>query len=150
MPNIKSLRLSPKMLISNEDLLYISDQRDEALICLDQEGIVVFWNQAAEILFGYSTEEAVGKLLSDLVIPEPYLEQHKEGLERFKKYGLAPIVGSYRMVPAKTRLGEEKMVELRVSLCKMKDGRSIFTTLVRDMSSMDRFDRFIRSNPDGH
>jgi PAS domain S-box-containing protein len=53
----------------------------DALVFADPEGIVRIWNERAEMLFGYSAQEAIGQSL-DLIIPEHLRERHWQGYRR--------------------------------------------------------------------
>lgn len=58
----------------------------DALLVLDREGIIRFWNRGAELIFGHSSQEAVGKS-ADLIVPENLRERHWEGYRRVMATG---------------------------------------------------------------
>jgi PAS domain S-box-containing protein len=59
----------------------IVDNTPDAVIFADRDGIIRFWNAAAETMFGYRAEEALGQTL-DLIIPESLRAQHWTGYRR--------------------------------------------------------------------
>lgn len=61
----------------------IVDSSDDAIVSKDLNGIITSWNQAAERLFGYSSEEAVGKSIT-ILIPEERLDEETEILRRIR------------------------------------------------------------------
>ena len=66
-----------------ERLRSIVDTALDALIQMDANGLVTGWNQQAEKCFGWTYEEAVGRPLSETIIPPRYREAHTRGLKRF-------------------------------------------------------------------
>src|SRR5256714_4888680 len=55
----------------------------DAVVTMDHRGCVVGWNRAAEKIFGYRTDEAVGKDMADLIVPPALRPRHRRGLARF-------------------------------------------------------------------
>jgi len=51
----------------------IAETASDAIISTDNRGSIVYWNQSAEAIFGYSADEATGKLVT-IIIPEQYRE----------------------------------------------------------------------------
>lgn len=68
----------------------------DAVIVIDQKQIVVEWNLKAELIFGYTYEEAFGKPLSDLIIPNRYCEAHLQGINRFISSGWSSFKQDHR------------------------------------------------------
>ena len=64
---------------SEERFRTVVENANDAIVSVDSLGSVVHWNQAAEHIFGYSTQEAVGKPLS-LMMPERFREAHEQAL----------------------------------------------------------------------
>ncbi|HVE60640.1 MAG TPA: PAS domain S-box protein, partial [Chitinophagaceae bacterium] len=57
----------------------------DAIITIDISDSVIEWNLAAERIFGYSREEAIGEKMANLIIPERYREHHLRGINHFLK-----------------------------------------------------------------
>lgn len=53
----------------------------DAILIADRAGVITYWNNGAQLIFGYSTDEAIGKSL-DLIIPENLRGRHWEGYHR--------------------------------------------------------------------
>ena len=78
-----------------EGLFHLSPQRDrvrliletalDAVVIMKSDGIVADWNDRAMSVFGWSRDEAVGRTMADLVIPERYREAHRKGLDDTSK-----------------------------------------------------------------
>ena len=63
------------------------------MIVIDNNGYITQWNPKAESIFGWSSDEVKGKLLSDTIIPDRYKEAHQKGLKRFLQTGEGPVIG---------------------------------------------------------
>lgn len=105
----------------------------DAIIMIDHEGNVSFWNNAAESMFGYSVQEAMGKPVHSLIIPEQTQAAHVKGLEKFKKTGSGPVIGKLIEVEAIKKDGGVFPVELSLSAVKTNEGWNA-VGVVRDIS----------------
>jgi PAS domain S-box-containing protein len=65
----------------------------DAVVVMRNDGIVADWNDQAVKVFGWAREEAVGRAMADLIIPERYRVAHKNGLERYLSSGEATVLG---------------------------------------------------------
>lgn len=85
----------------------------EALIVVDENGIVVEWDAAAVLMFGYHADEAVGKDVSELIVPREIRQQHRYALANVFKYKRQP-----RTVPLKTQAlnKDEEKFDVEVQL----------------------------------
>ncbi len=87
----------------------------DAVLIADAHGQIVFWNAAAERLFGWSEEEAVGQRL-DLIVPERLRDRHWEGWHRVMATGETKYGDSLLEVPALRRDGTPLSIAFTVSL----------------------------------
>src|SRR6266516_8180321 len=55
----------------------------DAVVSMNHDGRVIGWNRAAEVIFGYSADEAVGREMGDLIVPPALRSAHQRGLARF-------------------------------------------------------------------
>ena len=72
----------------------MSQAVSDALIMIDSAGKVLFWNSAAEGLFGYSEDEALGMDFHSMAAPERYQEKIRLGLSEFASSGKGAAFGS--------------------------------------------------------
>ena len=90
---------------------------------MDAEGMVVEWSADAERRFGYPRAEALGRRLSDLVIPERHRAAHEAGLRRFTTGAAA---GAFLDRPMKIamlhREGREFEVTIRIGMDRTPEG----------------------------
>ena len=59
----------------------VAESANDAIVCADGEGNIVFWNQGAQAIFGYEENEVVGQPLT-MLMPSQYKDLHKKGLAR--------------------------------------------------------------------
>ncbi len=105
----------------------------DCIISMDGEGRVIEWNPSAEITFGYSHEEALGRMLADLIIPESLRERHAHGLKRYLDTGEAVLVGKKIEITALRANGDEFPVELAITSMVCGE-RRIFSAFLRDLT----------------
>ena len=75
----------------------IIDTALDAVVTMDAAGTITGWNKQAEIVFGWSSGEAIGQHMSDLIIPEPQRMAHERGLRHFLATGEGSVsAAAYR------------------------------------------------------
>ena len=99
---------------SEERFRLIVDTAYDAFISMDTRGVITAWNAQAETIFGWSREEALGRALSDTIIPPQFREAHVTGLELFLATGEGPVLNKRIEITALHRDGHEFPVELAV------------------------------------
>jgi diguanylate cyclase (GGDEF)-like protein/PAS domain S-box-containing protein len=116
-----------------EVLRRLTTAANDAVVMIDENDAVTFWNQAAEKIFGYSEREAMGRKVHDLIMPERYRSAFAAAFAIFSETGRGQFVGQSREMIALRRGGEEFPVELSVSAVTVK-GRWHAIGLVRDIT----------------
>lgn len=114
------------------EILAILDTAVDAIIMIDEVGIVETFNSAAMELFGYSQEEIVGQPVT-MLMPEPHRTLHDNYLNRYLDTGEKQIIGIGRELEARTKSGERVPIYLAVSEIHLQ-GRRRFTGIIRDLS----------------
>ena len=99
----------------------ILDSAFDAIISMDGDGRVINWNKRAETIFGWSSSETVGKILSDIVIPPQFRESHEKGLERFLATGKSKVINQQIEIFALRKDGYEFPVEISISATPWED-----------------------------
>ncbi|MDD2762281.1 MAG: PAS domain S-box protein, partial [Methylomonas sp.] len=102
-----------------------------AVISMDQQGMVMEFNRAAEQVFGISAEQALGADLADLIIPERYRAAHRAGLQRHIETGRSKVIGAHLALSALHADGHEFPIELTIFVTPV-DQQSFFTAFVAD------------------
>jgi PAS domain S-box-containing protein len=132
--DIEDLKQSQENLRKTEEQTrLIIDTALDAVITIDADGKITSWNRQAEIVFGWSNREAIGRRLADTIIPERQRMDHARGLRRFLATGDGPILRRRIEVAAVRRSGLEFPVELEV--VPMRLGHEwVFSAFIRDIT----------------
>ena len=104
----------------------------DAMIVIDEGGLMRDFSDAAERLFGWTPDEVVGKNVS-MLMPEPYRAAHDGYLQRYYRTGERRIIGIGRVVVGERKDGSTFPMELAVGEVPVTDGR-FFTGFVRDLT----------------
>jgi PAS domain S-box-containing protein len=118
-----------------DELRLILETALDAVVVMTPAGTVADWNDRAVGVFGWSREEAVGRIMADLIIPERYREVHKNGLRRYLENGKGEVVGRRIEVSGRRKNGKEFPLEL--SIAPIQDREDIlFVGFVRDITEL--------------
>jgi PAS domain S-box-containing protein len=126
-------RQADEALRENEEHFHsVAQTASDAIISADSQGQVVFWNQAAEAMFGYSADEVVGEPLA-LIMPKRLHEAHQKGWRRFASTGETRGIGTMIEGVGLRKDGSEFPIELSLTTWKT-DGEVFFTAIIRDIT----------------
>ena len=95
----------------------------EAFIAIELTGEVTRWNRAATRTFGWSAEEALGRKVELLIVPERFRAAHRAGLARLNRGGMPKLFGQRLQLWALHRDGREFPVELTLNVVDGAHGR---------------------------
>lgn len=128
------LRQAEQTLRRNEEWLRLTiDSALDAVITIDQIGTVTAWNRQAEVIFGWTAGEAIGRSLQDLIIPERHHEAHARGMEHYLATGEHKVLNRRVELTATRRGGEEFPVELAITPLPLPTGHR-FSAFLRDIT----------------
>jgi PAS domain S-box-containing protein len=102
----------------------------DAIVTIDRRGLIESLNSAAERMFGYTADEAVGRNVS-ILMPSPYAEEHDDYLRRYQETGEARLIGLGRELIARHKDGRLLPIDVSVS---QVDHLGLYTAIVRDLS----------------
>jgi PAS domain S-box-containing protein len=100
----------------------ITDSAQDAIIMMDSNGLISFWNPSAERILGYTSAEAIGHNLHRFIAPSHYHEQHQAVYPMFQKTGLGVAVGKTHDLEARRKDGTVIAVQISISAVQMRDG----------------------------
>jgi two-component system sensor kinase FixL len=110
----------------------ILDTAPDAIIVIDERGIMESYSPAAERLFGYGAAEALGRNVS-MLMPSPYRERHDSYIDHYLTTGERRIIGIGRVVVGRRKDGSTFPMELAVGEAQV-NGRRVFTGFIRDLT----------------
>lgn len=105
----------------------------DAIISIDDDGFITTWNPAAETIFGYSQEEAIGCSMARLIIPEKYHTQHEAGFQRYLETRRSHILNQRLEMEARRKSGVVFPIELTITSIQLNE-RHYFNAFLRDIS----------------
>ena len=105
----------------------------DAFIVIDDDGRIVFWNKAAENMYGYSSEEVLNNYLLAILVPVEYHKAFKEGFAKFKNTGKGPVVNKTTEFISKKKDGSKFTVEISLSSVKVNE-KWHSVAIIRDVS----------------
>ncbi|MEE9584271.1 MAG: HD domain-containing phosphohydrolase [Candidatus Brocadiales bacterium] len=112
----------------------ISSTAQEAIIMADDEGRVLYWNEAAETMFGYTKDEAFVRKLHELIIPPRFHKDHLKGMKTFQESGNGNLIGKKAIeLTALRKDGTEFPVEISLSGTRLEN-RWVAVGMIRDIS----------------
>ena len=123
----------------------IFDTALDAVITMDEHGLVKEWNPQAERIFGWRYDEAVGRRMSELLIPPRYRAAHENGLRHFLATGAGPLLNRRVEITAVRRDGNEFPVELSIAPHQVGD-TWFFSGFIRDITRRKQAEAALRES----
>jgi len=110
----------------------ITETANDGIITADSRGFILSWNRAAETIFGYGPDEAVGQSLT-LIIPEQFKSAHERGIERVSGGGEHHVMGKTVELSGLHKKGHQIPVELSLSTWLIGEER-FYSGIIRDIT----------------
>jgi diguanylate cyclase (GGDEF)-like protein/PAS domain S-box-containing protein len=112
----------------------------DAYIMIDDQEKIVFWSPAAEKMFGWTSEEAIGRKVHSLIAPARYHEEAVKGIEQFARTGQGRLLNSILELEACRKSGDCFPVEMTVAAFR-SDGRYYAVSNVRDITARKKAEK---------
>ncbi len=142
---IERQRTAAALLESEERLSAIINSPMDGIITIDEEQRITLFNPAAEELFGWRAEEAVGHLL-ERFIPKRFCLLHREHMRAYGQAdGAAKEMGELRLISGLRADGTEFPMEASVAQIEV-GGQKLFTVILRDLSERLRSQEALRES----
>src|SRR4051794_5223377 len=136
-------QLEEELRASEERRRLILDNAHDAFVAMSADGLVTEWNHQAEITFGWPRAEAVGRVLSETIIPPQFREAHQRGVARFLATGEGPVLNRVLQVPALRRDGREFPAEITIGPVRVGE-QYLFAAFIRDVTERKRAEEELR------
>jgi len=132
--DITERKLVERMLRDSEERFrIITGSALDAIMMINDEGKISFWNEAAEKMFGYSSEYVSGKEMDTLIMPERYKQSYRSGLTTFKATGQAVVISKTVELTAVRRDGTEFPIAISLTAVTL-EGRRYAIAIARDIT----------------
>ena len=123
----------------------IVEENPFAILHADREGNIRLWNSGAEAMFGYSSEEALGKSM-ELIIPENLRPRHWEGWTRVMESGVTRYGREALAVPAIRKDGSRISIEFNILLLRAPTGEVLgAVAMIQDVTARWQQQKELRS-----
>jgi PAS domain S-box-containing protein len=117
----KQKRMEDSLRSSENRFRSIATASFDAIVMIDPEERISFWNEAASRIFGHAATEAIGEILHDLIVPERFRASARLGFNRFLKTGQGDALGKTLDLVALRKDGTEFPIELSLSAVRLQD-----------------------------
>ena len=136
---LHSMEEQRKVELYGKQLKSITESAQDAIFMMDAQGTISYWNPAAIQILGYTREEALGKNLHMLLIPERFHEAHVEAFPHFAETGQGSAIGKNLELTARCKDGREIPISLSLSAVSLQ-GQWHAVGILRDISDIKKYE----------
>lgn len=122
----------------------VLDSAQDAIISIDGSGRITLFNRSAERIFGYTAGEMIGQPVN-LLMPNPYRDEHDSYIHNYERTGQAKAIGSIRDVTAQRKDGTTFPIELSVSEARIGDDLA-YMAVIRDVTQRREMESALRDS----
>lgn len=137
-------QVEQSLLESEEKFRIMSASAQDAIVMINNDGNISFWNCAAENIFGYPAQDALGKNLHQLLAPARFREKSAQGFARFQLSGEGAVIGKTLEFFALHKNGNEFPIELSLSAVKISEHWHAIG-IIRDISERKQIEEKVLS-----
>jgi PAS domain S-box-containing protein len=134
-------RVEANQRATEEKFRAVAETANDAIVSADSDGKIVYFNPAAERVFGYSAADIAGQPLT-LLMPDRFRDAHRQGFHRFLSTGEAHVIGKTVELAGKRKDGREFPLELSLTTWKTAGG-TFFTAMIRDITDRKQAEEVI-------
>jgi PAS domain S-box-containing protein len=133
--------------VTEDTLRTVTNSVKDAIVIMDHEEKVSFWNPAAEKMFGIASYEALGLKMHELIAPRRYLDAYHRAISAYQATGTGPLIGKTFEIVARKKDGTEFPVEVSLSSIRFKD-KWYAAGIMRDISERKKAEELLRRSHD--
>ena len=126
-------RVAKRLRESEEGSRMVVEAAGHAFVSINDQGLITGWNRRSEETFGWPRSEALGKSLTDTIIPERYQKAHEDGIQHYLGTGEGPVLNQRIELSARHREGREFPIDLSIWPVKTTTGLS-FNAFIDDIT----------------
>ncbi|VAX35915.1 hypothetical protein MNBD_UNCLBAC01-1125 [hydrothermal vent metagenome] len=141
--NVQQKKIEEELRQGKEYTAAVIETANQAFVSIDSNSLVIDWNKHAEVIFGWSKDEIIGRPLEETIIPEKFKEGHQKGMDHFLKTGEGPVLGSAVELEGRRRSGEIFPLEILIWRLEIKGGYHFFA-FINDISARKRVEQQLK------
>jgi PAS domain S-box-containing protein len=130
---------------SESKMRAIADSARDAILMMDPQGRITYWNPAAEHIFGFTKAEAMGQNLHKLIVPQRYHEAHRAAFPTFIQTGQGAAVGKSLEMEACRKDGTEIHIQISLSALQM-NGEWYAVGIISDITERKNADEALKES----
>lgn len=116
-----------------EEYKVLFDQAPDAVVAINVQNQIVFWNRKAEAIFGWAAGDVLGHDLTSKIIPVAYREAHNRGMRHYLATGEVRVLNRTIEVPAINKQEQEFYIALTIAKTQLKE-ETVFLAFIRDIT----------------
>lgn len=129
----KNHSLNEQLKENEKSFRQLIDNAPDAVIVINESSQILLWNPKAEEIFGWSSDEILGKTLTETIIPDKHKEAHMHGIKRFQTTGETRVINKTIEITALNKRKEEFFIALSIATSNW-NGKQVFISFIRDIS----------------
>ena len=129
---------------SEEKFRSLTQTAFDAIVLINEQGRITFWNHGARAIFGYEESEVIDRQLT-MIMPERYRSKHSNGLARFLETGENRVIGNVVELEGLRKNEEEFPIEISITSWTSSGGR-VFSGIIRDISERKKAEQQLKHN----
>jgi len=122
-----------ELAMSEKRFRSVAESATDAIITSNDEGRIIFWNTAAQSIFGYTADEVIGRSAA-LLMPKRFRKAFADGVRRWRETGDSSFTGKRVVYPGLRKDGSEFPAEIAYSVWSV-GGASFTTAIIRDITA---------------
>ncbi|MDP4262385.1 MAG: PAS domain S-box protein [Bacteroidota bacterium] len=130
---------------SEEKRRLIMNAALDAIVSIDTQGIITFWNPQSEKIFGWKEKEIKGELFTETIIPVKYRDRYKKGMTHYLQTGETPVLNKLIEITMINRDGREFPAEFSIIPVEQGDEKS-FCAFIRDISERKEAEKKLKQS----
>ncbi|WP_137790876.1 bifunctional diguanylate cyclase/phosphodiesterase [Bacillus sp. E(2018)] len=134
-------RFEYQSILSERKFRSVIESANDSIILSDRTGTIISWNKGAELIFGFTEKEVLGKNLQ-IIIPYKFRKAHKEGMERYLLSGEPKVIGNTVELEGVRKDRSEFPIELSLAAWQ-EDDQVYFSSIIRDITERKRNEKKI-------
>ncbi len=134
-------RFEYQSILSERKFRSVIESANDSIILSDRTGTIISWNKGAELIFGFTEKEVLGKNLQ-IIIPYKFRKAHKEGMERYLLSGEPKVIGNTVELEGVRKDRSEFPIELSLAAWQ-EDNQVYFSSIIRDITERKRNEKKI-------